>query len=75
MGVVDGPLAAALWMVVDETVSMTVTFGAIVLLNPVFLFPGVALFILGTLSGKLFMPAQISVKREMSNARSPVLGQ
>ncbi|KAJ7852957.1 multidrug resistance-associated ABC transporter [Mycena leptocephala] len=53
MGVVDGPLAAALWMVVDETF---------------------ALFILGTLSGKLFMPAQISVKREMSNARSPVLG-
>ncbi|KAJ6492892.1 hypothetical protein C8R47DRAFT_1270339 [Mycena vitilis] len=53
----------------DSTVSLAVTFGAIVLFTPVFFGPGLGLFVL------VFMPARISVKREMSNARSPVLGQ
>ncbi|KAJ7630116.1 P-loop containing nucleoside triphosphate hydrolase protein [Mycena polygramma] len=51
-----------------------ITFGAIVLFTPVFLGPGLGLFVLGAYCGRLFMPARISVKREMSNARSPVLG-
>lgn len=75
MGIVDGPIANSLWSVTDSSVSMIVTFGAIVLFTPVFFGPGIALFILGTFCGRLFMPARISVKREMTNARSPVLGQ
>jgi len=75
MGIVDGPIATSLWTVLNHTVSMAVTFGAIVLFTPIFLGPGVILFILGSYCGRLFMPARISVKREMSNARSPVLGQ
>lgn len=75
MGMIDGPIATALWSLADQTVSMAVTFGAIVLFTPVFLGPGIVLFILGTYFGRLFMPARISVKREMSNTRAPVLGQ
>ncbi|KAJ7457047.1 P-loop containing nucleoside triphosphate hydrolase protein [Mycena latifolia] len=74
MGMVDGPVATALWSLADQTISMTVTFGAIVLFTPIFLGPGIVLFLLGSYCGRLFMPARISVKREMSNARSPVLG-
>ncbi|KAJ7454991.1 P-loop containing nucleoside triphosphate hydrolase protein [Mycena galericulata] len=74
MGMVDGPIATALWALADQTVSMAVTFGAIVLFTPVFFGPGALLFILGTYFGRLFMPARISVKREMSNTRAPVLG-
>ncbi|KAJ7123761.1 P-loop containing nucleoside triphosphate hydrolase protein [Mycena epipterygia] len=74
MGMVDGPIATSLWTVFNHTVSMAVTFGAIVLFTPIFLGPGVILFILGSYCGRIFMPARISVKREMSNARSPVLG-
>ncbi|KAJ6578766.1 multidrug resistance-associated ABC transporter [Mycena vulgaris] len=74
MGMVDGPIATALWNLADHTVSMTVTFSAIVLFTPIFLGPGAFLFMVGSYCGRLFMPARISVKREMSNAKSPVLG-
>ncbi|KAJ7161077.1 multidrug resistance-associated ABC transporter [Mycena filopes] len=74
MGMVDGPISASLRSLVDQSVSIVVTFGAIVLFTPLFFGPGVLLFVLGSYFGRLFMPARISVKREMSNARSPVLG-
>ncbi|KAJ7353080.1 multidrug resistance-associated ABC transporter [Mycena albidolilacea] len=74
MGMVDGPIATGLWAVADSTVSLAITFGAIVLFTPVFFAPGITLFALGAFCGRLFMPARISIKREMSVARSPVLG-
>ncbi|KAF8192829.1 P-loop containing nucleoside triphosphate hydrolase protein [Mycena galopus ATCC 62051] len=74
IGMVDGPIATGLWDIADSTVSLVVIFGAIVLFTPVFFAPGIVLFILGAFCGRLFMPARISVKREMSVARSPVLG-
>ncbi|KAJ7756352.1 P-loop containing nucleoside triphosphate hydrolase protein [Mycena metata] len=74
IGMVDGPLTASLRSLVDHTVSMGVTLGAIVLFTPIFLGPGVMLFLLGSYYGRLFMPARISAKRELSNARSPILG-
>ncbi|KAJ7730238.1 P-loop containing nucleoside triphosphate hydrolase protein, partial [Mycena maculata] len=74
MGMVDGPVATALWTLIDHTVSMSITFCAIVLFNPVFLGPGLVFFMLGSYLGRLYMPARISVKRELSNTRSPVLG-
>jgi hypothetical protein len=72
---IDGPIANGLWAFADHTISMAVTFGAIVSLTPIFLVPCAILFILGSQCRKIFMPARTSVKREMSNARSPVLGQ
>ncbi|KAJ7042972.1 multidrug resistance-associated ABC transporter [Mycena alexandri] len=75
MGMVDGPPTASLRSLLDHTVSMAVTLSAIVLFTtPIFFAPGVTLFLLGSYCGRLFMPARISVKREMSNARSPILG-
>ena len=53
---------------------MIVKLGAVVLLTPIFVIPGIVVAILGGWCGQIYIKAQLSVKREMSNARSPVLG-
>jgi len=45
----------------------------VVFFVPTFLLPGVVVFVLGYIAGQLYIKAQLSVKREMSNHRSPVL--
>ena len=52
---------------------MLIKFGAVILFSPIFTFPGVAAFLIGGWAGQMYIKAQLSVKREMSNARSPVL--
>ncbi|ELU44859.1 ATP-binding cassette transporter [Rhizoctonia solani AG-1 IA] len=41
-------------------------------IRPVFTLPGAAVFAIGLWLGQVYMTAQMSVKREMSNARSPL---
>jgi hypothetical protein len=53
---------------------MMVKFVAVVMFSPIFIIPGFVLSILGGWCGQIYIKAQLSVKREMSNARSPVLG-
>jgi hypothetical protein len=53
---------------------MLIKFAAVLLFTPIFLLPGLVLAVLGGLCGQIYIKAQLSVKREMSNARSPVLG-
>ena len=48
---------------------------SVVVVAPAFIFPGILLFVIGGFLGQIYMRAQLSVKREMSNAKSPVLGQ
>jgi hypothetical protein len=43
-------------------------------MTPVFLAPGLFIGMLGGWIGRIYMKAQLSVKREMSNAKAPVLG-
>ena len=57
------------------TLSMLIKFGAVVLFTPVFLIPGILVAVLGSACGQIYIQAQLSVKREMSNAKAPVLGQ
>ncbi|ELU44869.1 ATP-binding cassette transporter [Rhizoctonia solani AG-1 IA] len=40
--------------------------------SPIFTIPGAAIFVLGIWVGQIYIAAQLSVKREMSNARSPL---
>ncbi|KAH8978589.1 hypothetical protein EDB92DRAFT_2056103 [Lactarius akahatsu] len=70
----DGPLADAFFRVVDISVSMLLKFVAVVYFTPVFSVPGIAIAVLGALLGRVYMKAQIAIKREMSNAKAPVLG-
>lgn len=54
---------------------MLVKFGAVVILTPVFFVPGVLVALVGGICGQIYMKAQLPVKREMSVAKAPVLGQ
>lgn len=47
---------------------------AVVYLTPVFIFPCVIIAVVGAWLGQVYMKAQIAIKREMSNAKAPVLG-
>ncbi|KAJ3557433.1 hypothetical protein NM688_g1472 [Phlebia brevispora] len=71
---IDGPIADSLLRFMDITFDVFVTFGAIITMSPIFVFPGILLGVLMGIMGQLYMKAQLAVKRERSNARSPVLG-
>ena len=73
--IVDGPISNGLWYLSEMTMSMLVKFAAVVILTPIFLIPGVLVAVLGGICGQIYIRAQLSVKREMSNAKAPVLGQ
>ncbi|KAF8592008.1 P-loop containing nucleoside triphosphate hydrolase protein [Ramaria rubella] len=70
---VDGPLSQHLSDVIEITLALIVKFGAVILFVPMFVLPGLATFVAGGICGQLYIKAQLSVKREMSNRRSPVL--
>jgi hypothetical protein len=72
---VDGPIPNELWWLAEMTMAMLIKFGAVVFLSPAFFFPGIFVAILGGWCGQIYMSAQLSVKRNMSNAKAPVLGQ
>lgn len=71
---VDGPFSQELAWVIELGLSLFFRLLAIILLTPVFFLPGVLVGIVGSWVGRVYMKAQLSVKREMSNAKAPVLG-
>ncbi|KAJ7067894.1 hypothetical protein C8F01DRAFT_1116132 [Mycena amicta] len=70
---VDGPILNVFAGFVYVTLSMVVSFGAVCLLTPLFAVPGIFAALIGGGVGQLFIKAQLSVKRESSNAKAPVL--
>ncbi|TDL23375.1 hypothetical protein BD410DRAFT_820769 [Rickenella mellea] len=70
---VDGPVSEMLGWQTEMTVTMMVKFGAVILFTPIFVLPGIAVGVLGGWCGTVYVNAQLPVKREMSNARSPIL--
>ena len=72
---VDGPFAMTSRSAGELTILLLVKFFAVMLVVPVFFVPGVVIAIAGLICGQIYIKAQLSVKREMSNARAPVLGQ
>ncbi|KDR83043.1 hypothetical protein GALMADRAFT_866150 [Galerina marginata CBS 339.88] len=70
---VDGVIPLAFLDLTELAMSMLTKIGVIVALTPLFLCPGIAVASLGLYLGNMYLKAQLSVKREMSNARSPLL--
>ncbi|KAF8956519.1 multidrug resistance-associated ABC transporter [Flammula alnicola] len=70
---VDGPIAEGFLSLSSIGVTMITNIGVILIFTPIFLFPGLAVAALGLYLGNIYLKAQLSAKREMSNARSPVL--
>ncbi|KAJ6559886.1 P-loop containing nucleoside triphosphate hydrolase protein [Mycena capillaripes] len=71
---VDGPILNVFAGFIHVTISIVTSFGAVVLLTPLFSVPGILAAVIGGTLGQLFIKAQLSVKRESSNAKAPVLG-
>ncbi|CAE6479744.1 unnamed protein product [Rhizoctonia solani] len=69
---VDGSLPDGLNNLIDMTIQLISRFIAVVVFSPIFTIPGAAIFVLGIWVGQIYIAAQLSVKREMSNARSPL---
>ncbi|KAH9028058.1 hypothetical protein EDB83DRAFT_1910018 [Lactarius deliciosus] len=70
----DGPVADAFAWAIDISAAMLIKFIAVVYFTPAFSVPGIFIAVLGGWLGRIYMKAQIAIKREMSNAKAPVLG-
>jgi hypothetical protein len=71
---VDGPIAQNFTWFIEISATMLIKVIAVVYLTPVFIVPSTVITILGAWLGQVYMKAQIAIKREMSNAKAPVLG-
>ncbi|KAG9012453.1 hypothetical protein FRB94_006069 [Tulasnella sp. JGI-2019a] len=72
MTAIDTMVPSMFSTLIEMTTSLLLKFAAVLLYSPIFLFPGVAVGGGGAWIGSIYMTAQLPVKREMSNARSPV---
>ncbi|KAH6912895.1 ATP-binding cassette transporter [Coprinopsis sp. MPI-PUGE-AT-0042] len=70
---VDEPLPQVLRWLIAASVTLLVKFTAVVLLTPAFLLPGVLVAVVGAYYGQIYIQTQLPVKRELSNAKQPVL--
>ncbi|KAI1795060.1 hypothetical protein LXA43DRAFT_1080347 [Ganoderma leucocontextum] len=71
---IDGQLANNFGWFIELTIAMLARFLAVITFSPIFTIPGLFVSILGSWCGQIYMKAQLCVKREMSNAKAPVLG-
>ncbi|KAJ1309694.1 hypothetical protein OPQ81_006459 [Rhizoctonia solani] len=69
---IDGSLPNEFQNLVDMTIQLLSRFIAVIVFSPIFTIPGAAVFVIGLWIGQVYINAQLSVKREMSNARSPL---
>ena len=58
---------------VGSVLSVVTRLGAVVLFTPTFLLPALGVAAFGAWLGQVYMKAQLSVKREMSTAKAPVM--
>lgn len=70
---VDGPIGQYFAFVAELSTFVLIKVMAVVLVSPWFIIPGMAVAIFGGWCGQIYIKGQLSVKREMSNARAPVL--
>ncbi|KAI0258755.1 hypothetical protein BC834DRAFT_974824 [Gloeopeniophorella convolvens] len=71
---IDGPLANQFRNVVGISSAMIVKLAGVIFFTPIFIIPGAIAFATGAWCGQIYMKAQLSIKREMSNKKAPVMG-
>ncbi|WVQ74585.1 hypothetical protein IAR50_004186 [Cryptococcus sp. DSM 104548] len=69
---VDGSFTETFANVADVTVGLVLKIIVVVSLVPLFSLPAVFIGLLGGIIGEMYIHGQLSVKREMSNAKSPL---
>ncbi|PSR80691.1 hypothetical protein PHLCEN_2v6607 [Hermanssonia centrifuga] len=60
--------------VTQMTFDIVLKFFTVIIMSPIFTIPGLLVGVIGGWLGQVYMRAQLAVKRELSNAKSPVLG-
>ncbi|KAF9479224.1 multidrug resistance-associated ABC transporter [Pholiota conissans] len=73
IGAIDGNVTQLFAHVVETAITLIIKLSGPIVLTPAFLVPALFIGGLGAYMGNVYLKAQMSVKREMSNARSPVL--
>ncbi|KAF9078326.1 hypothetical protein BDP27DRAFT_1412327 [Rhodocollybia butyracea] len=71
---VDDPLSQMFSALVEISLGMALKFLAVIIFTPTFLLPATFVGVFGAWCGNVYIKAQLPVKREMSNAKAPVLG-
>ncbi|EMD39558.1 hypothetical protein CERSUDRAFT_111873 [Gelatoporia subvermispora B] len=71
---VDGQINNALSVFLEVCTTMVVRFVAVMVFAPLFIIPGSLITVAGVFCGRMYMKAQLCLKREMSNTKAPVLG-
>ena len=71
---VDGPFAEAFKRVLESVVGISMKLIAIVIMTPVFLVPGLVVFLVGAYCGQIYTSAQLAMGRVQSVKKAPVLG-
>jgi hypothetical protein len=74
-GLVDGEMGRLTNTLFSLSFAMLVKFISILIITPSFTPIGLAVGFLGRWVGNVYIKAQLSVKREMSNAKAPILAQ
>ncbi|WWC68639.1 uncharacterized protein I206_102570 [Kwoniella pini CBS 10737] len=69
---VDGSFTDTFSEVADISVGLILKFGVVIALVPIFSIPAVIIGAVGAFLGEVYIHSQLSVKREMSNAKSPL---
>ena len=72
--IVDGRVSDSLYFATEVSCDVLLKFAAIAAVSPAFAGPGIVISVIGGALCRIFMKAQLSVKREMSNAKAPVMG-
>ncbi|KIY70664.1 P-loop containing nucleoside triphosphate hydrolase protein [Cylindrobasidium torrendii FP15055 ss-10] len=70
---IDGPIISYFALLVQHTMMLLVKMVSIVVVTPVFILPSILVAAAGGLCGHVYVRAQMSVKREMANAKAPLL--
>ncbi|KIJ38971.1 hypothetical protein M422DRAFT_258389 [Sphaerobolus stellatus SS14] len=70
---VDGPIANSWDTLVDLGLAVIGRLVVVVIFTPIFVFPALGIAVMGLYTGNFYLKAQMAVKREMSNAKAPLL--
>ncbi|KAJ3551685.1 hypothetical protein NM688_g4563 [Phlebia brevispora] len=70
---IDSSVSTDLGNLLEMTSSMLLKFVGVIVISPQFMLPGIMVAALGGWCGRIYLKSQLSVKREMSNFRAPIL--
>ncbi|KAI0031196.1 hypothetical protein K488DRAFT_79193 [Vararia minispora EC-137] len=71
---VDSNVSQEMRILVEVGSNMLVKLASVIIITPIFLVPSAILAVAGGFASSVYMHAQMSVKREQSNMRAPILG-